>query len=152
MAPGSRKMRGQRQRRLPQETPNYLLVLSSRASSFTRCLLNEADGRQAGPPSLVIGVRAATQPECFYLQAPRQSHRFEYLASPESRTSAPCLDRLATECNIMLPLAAFPMHYYGSSAHLVKMTEKSLRRRKLQNPPPELYVCDLIRRLKSATD
>ena len=40
----------------------------------------------------------------------------------------------------------------GSSAHLVKMTEKSLRRRKLQNPPPELYVCDLIRRLKSATD
>jgi hypothetical protein len=40
----------------------------------------------------------------------------------------------------------------GSGAHLVKMTEKSLRRRKLQNPPPELYVCDLIRRLKSATD
>jgi hypothetical protein len=35
---------------------------------------------------------------------------------------------------------------------LVEMTEKSLRRRKLQNPPPELYVCDLIRRLKSATD
>jgi hypothetical protein len=35
---------------------------------------------------------------------------------------------------------------------LVKMTEKSLRRRKPQNPPPELYVCDLIRRLKSSTD
>ena len=33
----------------------------------------------------------------------------------------------------------------GSSAHLVKMIEKSLTRRKLQNPPPELYVCDLIR-------
>ena len=43
-----------------------MLVLSSRASSFTRCLLNEADGRQAGPPSLGIGVRAATKPECFY--------------------------------------------------------------------------------------
>jgi len=43
-------------------------------------------------------------------------------------------------------------NYLGSSAHLVKMTEKSIRRRKLQNPPPELYVCDLIRRLKSATD
>ena len=40
----------------------------------------------------------------------------------------------------------------GSGAHLVKMTEKSLRRRKLQNPPTELYVFDLIRRLKSATD
>jgi hypothetical protein len=34
----------------------------------------------------------------------------------------------------------------------VKMTEKSLRRRKPQNPPPELYVCDLIRHLKSPTD
>jgi hypothetical protein len=27
-------------------------------------------------------------------------------------------------------------NYLGSGAHLVKMTEKSLRRRKLQNPPP----------------
>src|SRR5258705_11192097 len=63
-------MRGQRQHRPVQETPNHLLVSSSRASSFTRCLLNEADGRQAGPPSLVIGVRAATKPECFYLRAP----------------------------------------------------------------------------------
>src|SRR5258708_23358270 len=60
-------MRGRRQHRRLQETPNYLLVLNSRASSFTRCLLNEADGRQAGPPSLAIGVRAATKPECFYL-------------------------------------------------------------------------------------
>src|SRR5882757_6253279 len=60
-------MRGRRQHRRLQEIPNCLLVLSSRASSFTRCLLNEADGRQAGPPSRVIGVRAATKPECFYL-------------------------------------------------------------------------------------
>jgi hypothetical protein len=43
-------------------------------------------------------------------------------------------------------------HNVGSSVHLVKMTEKSLKRRKLQNPPAELYLCDLIRRLKSATD
>jgi len=34
----------------------------------------------------------------------------------------------------------------------VKMTGKSLRKSELQNPPLELYVCDLIRRLKSATD
>ena len=40
----------------------------------------------------------------------------------------------------------------GSGAHLVKMTEKSLRRREPRSPPPELYVCDLIRRLKSPTD
>jgi hypothetical protein len=60
-------MRGRRQHRRLQETPNCLLILSSRASSFTRCLLNEADRGQAGPPSLVIGVRAATKPECFYL-------------------------------------------------------------------------------------
>src|SRR5882757_6209078 len=60
-------MRGQQQHRPVQETPNHLLVSSSRASSFSRCLLNEADGRQAGPPSLFIGVRAATKPECFYL-------------------------------------------------------------------------------------
>ena len=60
-------MRGRRQHRRLQETPNCLLVLSSRAPSFTRCLLNEADGRQAGPPSLIIGVRAATKSECFYL-------------------------------------------------------------------------------------
>src|SRR5882762_6428957 len=40
--------------------------------------------------------------------APRQSHRFEYLASPESRTSAPCLDRLSPLCwcNGMLPLSS----------------------------------------------
>jgi hypothetical protein len=44
------------------------------------------------------------------------------------------------------------LSFWGSCAHLVKMTEKLLGRRKLQNPPPELYVCDLIRRLKSATD
>src|ERR1700738_1093369 len=60
-------MRGRLQHRLLQESTNCLLVLSSRASAFTRSLLNEADGRQAGPPSLVIGVRAATKPECFYL-------------------------------------------------------------------------------------
>ncbi len=60
-------MRGRRQHSRLQETPNCLLVLSSRASSFARCLLNEADGRQAGPPSRVIGVRAATKPECLYL-------------------------------------------------------------------------------------
>src|SRR5258708_11812256 len=60
-------MRGRRQNRRLQETTNWLLVLSSRASSFTRCLLNEADRRQAGPPSRVVGVRAATKPECFYL-------------------------------------------------------------------------------------
>jgi hypothetical protein len=60
-------MRVWRQHRRLQEIRNCLLVLSSRASAFTRCLLNEADGRQAGPPSLVIGVRAATKPECFYL-------------------------------------------------------------------------------------
>src|SRR2546425_8007673 len=61
-------MQGRRQHRRLQETPNCLLVLSSRASSFAGCLLNEADGRQAGPPSLVIGVCPATKPECFYLQ------------------------------------------------------------------------------------
>jgi hypothetical protein len=60
-------MRGWRQHRRLQETPNCLLVLSSRASAFTRCMLNEADGRQAGSPSFVIGVRAANKPECFYL-------------------------------------------------------------------------------------
>ena len=60
-------MRGRRRHRRLQETPNCLLVLSSRASSFTRCLLNEADGRQARPSSLVIGVRAATKPKCLYL-------------------------------------------------------------------------------------
>jgi hypothetical protein len=52
---------------LLKEILNCLFVLSSRASSFTRSLLNEADGRQAGPPSLVIGVHAATKTECFYL-------------------------------------------------------------------------------------
>jgi hypothetical protein len=50
------------------------------------------------------------------------------------------------------PLRIKWQDWIGSSAHLVKMTEKSLKSRKLQNPPPELYVCDLIRRLKSATD
>src|ERR1700731_2927469 len=60
-------MRGRRQRRLLQETPNCLLVSSSRASSFTRCPLDEADGRQTGPSSLVIGGRAATKPKYFYL-------------------------------------------------------------------------------------
>jgi hypothetical protein len=44
-------------------------------------------------------------------------------------------------------LRCHPVQRNGSSAHLVKMTEKSLRRRKPQNPPPELYVYDLIRRL-----
>src|SRR2546425_530879 len=60
-------MQGRRQHRRLQEPPNCLLVLSSRASSFAGCLLNEADRRQAGPPSLVIGVGAATKPECIYL-------------------------------------------------------------------------------------
>jgi hypothetical protein len=50
------------------------------------------------------------------------------------------------------PLGCCFQNYLGSGAHLVKMTEKSLVKRRLQNPPPELYVCDLIRRLKSATD
>nr|WP_242618204.1 hypothetical protein [Edaphobacter modestus] len=29
--------------------------------------MNEADRRQAGPPSRIVGVRAATKPECIYL-------------------------------------------------------------------------------------
>jgi hypothetical protein len=75
--------------------------------------------------------------------APRQSHRFEYLASPESRTSAPCLDRLsplcwlqwnaATECNIMLPLAAFPMHYYPA-AQCNPILPFNSKRSRLPNP------------------
>src|SRR5258708_16179259 len=80
-------MRGRRQHRRLQETPNYLLVLNSRASSFTRCLLNEADGRQAGPPSLVIGVRAATTPECFYL--PRTWLHVNPIDTSTSRAQTP---------------------------------------------------------------
>jgi hypothetical protein len=56
--------------------------------------------------------------------------------------------------SILPPSTALCCHQvqsYGSSAHLVKMAEKSQRMRKLQSPP-ELYVCDLITRLKSATD
>jgi hypothetical protein len=70
------------------------------ASSFTRCLLNEVDGRQAGPPSLVIGVRAATKPECFYLRAPGSTSipSIRMLGEPRKPNFWPCLDRLSQLC------------------------------------------------------
>ena len=93
------------------------------ASSFTRCLLNKADGRQAGPPSLVIGARAAAKPECFYLRAPgsTSSHRLEYLPSPESRTSA----LAAFRCTIILPPSAIQWVFRTFGEDDRKITKKA---------------------------
>jgi hypothetical protein len=84
------------------------------ASSFTRCLLNKADGRQAGPPSLVIGARAAAKPECFYLRAP-------------GSTSIPSIRILAEPRKPNFCAGGIPMHYYPAaqcnpiqSCHLIR--------------------------------
>src|SRR5260370_31350520 len=115
-------MRGWRQHRRLQETPNCLLVLSSRASSFTRCLLNKADGRQAGPPSLVIGARAAAKPECFYLRAP-------------GSTSIPSIRILAEPRKPNFCAGAIPLHYYPA-AHCNPLQSCDLIRRESRLPNP----------------